>query len=363
MEINMKLGTKILLWVTAFFVLLGVVIYLMTFLPDEGDTSLDGNNTSESETEEMTEAPPIELALEADLAFVLSHDESYYSVTGLAVASGAYSVEIPAVHEGKPVAAIGENAFASDSLLGSVTIPESVKRIGDRAFAGCTSLYEINIPRELEYFGSGAIEGCDKLEFTEYENALYLGSDAAPYTLLISARSTDIESCTVHPDTRIICDFAFAECTELGKVILTDSLCQVGSDVFYDCYSLEFTKTDSACYLGSESNPYLLCLRGTDKRVSASYTLEEGTRIIAPMAFSNCSELKSVKLPNTVSFIGAYAFEKCEKLLNIELDSIPQWDILGFEASNALTIFNGNGDTMASLLTGEYLGCTWVRIN
>ncbi len=354
----MKLGTKILLWVIAFFVLLGAVIYLMTFLKPAGE---DGDSSSETETEDETEAPPIENALEDDLAFVLSSDKSYYSVTGLAVASGAWHVEIPAEHEGKPVKAIGENAFASDSLLSSVIIPDTVKRIGAGAFASCSNLSEINIPKDIEYLGSGALDGCDALEFTEYGNALYFGNSDFPYTILISALNTDIKSCNIHEDTKVIYDFAFANCTELDSVTIPSGIKQIGIDVFADCYSLEYTKTNSACYLGNSDNPYLVCIRGADKRVAATYTLEESTKVIAPAAFIGCTELKEIMLPNSVLFIGAYAFEDCDKLAKVGLDTLSAWDVLGFESSIVSTVFDGNSTEMVELLTDAYLDCTWIR--
>ncbi len=354
----MKLGTKILIWVIAFFLFLGAVIYLMTFLKP---TDANSDSSSESETEGETEAPPIELALEGDLAFVLSSDKSYYSVTGLAVASGAHKIEIPSEHEGKPVKAIGENAFASDSLLSSVTIPDTVKRIGSGAFASCSNLSEINIPKDIEYLGSGALDGCDSLKFTEYGNALYFGNTDFPYTILISALNTDIKSCNVHEDTKVIYDFAFASCTELCTVTLPNGLMQIGADAFADCYSLEYTKTDSACYLGSSDNPYLVCIRGADKRVAVSYILEESTKIIAPAAFIGCTELKDIKLPNSVLFIGAFAFEDCDKLVKIGLDTLSPWEILGYEDSISSTVFDGNSTEMLKLLTDTYLDCSWIR--
>ena len=53
---------------------------------------------------------------------------------------------IPAIHEGKPVTAIGEEAFRERGVLEQIVIPESVKTIEEKAFYKCIGLTTVIIP-------------------------------------------------------------------------------------------------------------------------------------------------------------------------------------------------------------------------
>lgn len=54
--------------------------------------------------------------------------------------------EVPATYEGKPVTAIGEEAFKGFSRLTSVVVPDSVVTIGAKAFSGCGRLKSLSLP-------------------------------------------------------------------------------------------------------------------------------------------------------------------------------------------------------------------------
>ena len=60
------------------------------------------------------------------------------------IASTEKEIEVPASvtigEETYPVTGIGEKAYASNTIMEQVTIPETIEKIGDAAFAGCTSL-------------------------------------------------------------------------------------------------------------------------------------------------------------------------------------------------------------------------------
>ena len=49
------------------------------------------------------------------------------------------------------LAVIGADAFSGCTGIKAIAVPESVKRIGDRAFTGCTGLKEITVPLSAEF--------------------------------------------------------------------------------------------------------------------------------------------------------------------------------------------------------------------
>lgn len=89
------------------------------------------------------------------------YSEKDGAVTILGYTGSEYDLEIPSTIDGKPVVAIGEDAFRG-SRVTSIVIPSSVKTIDWFAFAQCTSLKEITIPFSVTSISYGAFDYCPK---------------------------------------------------------------------------------------------------------------------------------------------------------------------------------------------------------
>lgn len=74
----------------------------------------------------------------------------------------AKNVSVPSVIDGKPVVAIGREAFRNTGVE-SVILPDSVERIGWFAFWGCRHLGKITISSGVKNIDYGAFEGCPSL--------------------------------------------------------------------------------------------------------------------------------------------------------------------------------------------------------
>lgn len=102
-----------------------------------------------------------------------------------------------------PVVSIADDAFAGNTEITSVSIPESIETIGDGAFqgcesltkvefddnasvtsigdgafAGCNSLATVEIPASVNSIGKGAFDGCDNVNYVDLSNANSLNVDA-----------------------------------------------------------------------------------------------------------------------------------------------------------------------------------------
>ena len=326
------------------------------------DTTDDPQKDNETSTrEEETLPPPIELADDDDLSFVLNTDNASYSVIGLFHETGAIRIEVPETHEGLPVTGISSSAFASSAYLESVFLPDSITHIGNNAFDGCAILKSVELSKNIVYVGELAFEGCDSLELKEYDNALYLGSKSNPYTVLIRATDSEIESCVVHDDTKIIYDYAFLGCTEIDEITVPDGLLGIGLYVFEECYDLFPNNShNGAYYLGNSNNPYLILVSTSGKRELEDLVIEDSTKIIAPGAVEGCSNLSEITIPGGVTFIGQYAFEGCTSLSSVTFES-EEWTILNGEKIYAPISVNSSNDDIAKDLSEIYYYCAWYK--
>ena len=328
-------------------------------------------DTESSEEEEVTLPPPMDLADERHLSFILTNDDTAYTVVGLFSDTGAINIVIPETYNGLPVIGIENNAFTSSSDLVSLTMPDTIKYIGQAAFEGCTNLENLDLSPNLEYIGEYAFDGCDSLDFTEYDNAFYLGDEESPYTILMYAKDTDIESCNVHEDTRIIYSGAFYECTDLNEISIPDTIRQIGIGAFDECYDLfpnpkeddpDYQYTKGAHYIGNENNPYLILVEARDKKNVTSLTIHPDTQIIAPGAFYECAKLESINIPSSLRVIGEYAFEGCESLEAVTVSSTSSWRIFNSEAIYyKLIASTSTPDEFTTNLVDVYYYCTWIK--
>lgn len=71
---------------------------------------------------------------------------------------------IPAMLDGRPVIAIGEEAFSGYTQLRQVTLPDGLLTIENHAFAGCIGLQTMTLPASLQQISAYAFEGCRAME-------------------------------------------------------------------------------------------------------------------------------------------------------------------------------------------------------
>ena len=226
---------------------------------------------------------------------------------------------------------------AKSADITSCTVNENTKFIGNSAFYFCTELESITIPDGLtSMIGWGAFYECEKLQYAEYDNALYLGNKDNPYLVLVKAKDTDITSCTVHGKTKFIYGSSFAGCKALESVTLPDGLISINYGAFHGCENLQSVNIpDGVIMLGEGAFYECINLTGISipdsvKFIEKEYTfgycvnlrdvsIGKGIDRIAWLMFAYCQSLTSVTIPDGVTVIDSFAFEDCTGLTSVTI--------------------------------------------
>ena len=230
---------------------------------------------------------------------------------------------------GKNVVSIGQNAFQQCSALTEIYVGDSVEVIGGAAFKKCENVTTVTMSDSTVYVGAEAFSGCAKLATVELSDKInYIGANAfretdiwtkasnlvyvqnwlvdskvknaGAYTIAegtigigvqAMANCSAVSQIIIPNSVKIVNDFAFAGMQNMSSVVLGEGVEEIGVQSFYYCPKLTDVK-----------------LGGWDfaKREMTDSSLKK----IGKYAFFECPLLTSIDIPETVEFIGAYAFRK-----------------------------------------------------
>ena len=181
------------------------------------------------------------------------------------------------------------DAFAYDTCLTSVTIPNSVTEIGWSAFEDCTGLTSITIPNSVTSIGEAAFSGC-----------------------------TGLTSVTIGNSVTSIREEAFRGCTGLTSITIPNSVTSIGEFAFKDCTGLTSIVVENGNKVyDSRSNCNAIIETATNTLIQGCKTtiIPNSVTRIGSGAFSGCTGLTSITIPNSVTSIGSSgAFSGCTGL-------------------------------------------------
>lgn len=340
---------------------------------------------------------PLGLLLVAAAAQAEQFGDFRYGVVGSNIQIYVYTglggdVVIPEEIDGMPVTTIDRDAFANIAGLTSVTIPTNVTAIFDSAFSRCTGLTTVSLSANLTTLYDGVFGYCTGLTniTVSPDNPVLSSSNGILYdktgtTLLQFPGGIGGLVTIAEGVTRIDSD-AFLGNTALRDVIFPDSLSEIGSRAFSGCDGLT-TVTLPAGVSTLASGVFGNCANLTTFEVAESnvvfssgngilwnksqtmliqypggreggYAVPASTTNISPSAFSGCTGLTAVTLPNSVKGIGSSAFSGCIGLTTVTVpDSLAAIEGGTFYGCTGLTnVVLGAGIT--NIGSGAFSGCS-----
>ena len=194
---------------------------------------------------------------------------------------------------------------AKDTLITSVTIPDSTKVIYEGAFYGCSGLTSVIIPDSVTSIGSSAFEGC-----------------------------TGLTSVTIGNGVTSIDNYAFSGCVGLTSITIPDSVTSIGEYAFSGCVGL------------------------------TSITIPDSVTSIGDAAFASCSDLKTVTIGSGVTSIGQGAFLLCNGLSSVTFKVKDGWRAYNNTSTSGVSLSSNNlsnTSTAASYLKLQFTYYYWER--
>lgn len=219
-----------------------------------------------------------------------------------------YVVKIPAGSN-----QVGRHAFADDSTIGVVILPDSVKLIGNEAFFGCKKLMDVNIPESVSEIGEWAFSFCDLRSIhipksvEKISSGVFIGCQYL--------REIDVDPANPVYDSRENCNAVIETAT--GRLlfgsrnsIIPSSVVEISDHAFSRCeYLWEITIPSSVERIGNKAFNYCKGLNGIK--------IPDSVKEIGSYAFNNCSSIKRIRIPDSVKTIGEGAFYNCKNLKDI----------------------------------------------
>lgn len=209
------------------------------------------------------------------------------------------------------VCGIGLGAFQECANMTSLTLPSSIVWIDYAAFSGCAQLTTLELPSSVRSIERQTFSGCDNLTSIVIPPLV----TKIPNEMFQSCRS--LTSVTIPPSVTSIGDKAFAGCTKLTTLSIPSSVTSVGEDAFLNagiCQNPEYLD-GAVLYI----DKCLISVWQDNFYLPASYTVKEGTVVIADKAFSLMNHLTDITLPSSLVTIGKIAFQGCSSLTSVTI--------------------------------------------
>ncbi len=213
--------------------------------------------------------------------YIITCDGSDLSTTHITAADVAVKQAFLHIFFSNKIKNISCSFWQCDALQ-TVSVPNGVTNIRAAAFSNCESLRFFSIPNGIKIINHDTFNKCSLFQYVSLPNGI-TSIDTDVFSYCYSLRSVFIPSSVTSFSER-----AFSSCRHLSSWVMPKGNIFLGEYMFYYCYSLQEVVLPNVGQI------------------------PEGL-------FSNCSSLRNIVIPNTVTTIGAYAFNACNCLSSVTI--------------------------------------------
>ncbi|MHB1454762.1 MAG: leucine-rich repeat protein, partial [Saccharofermentanales bacterium] len=235
---------------------------------------------------------------------ISANNPSYKSIAGVLFnKSGTQLILYPGGKEGAytipdGVTSILSNAFYCCYGLTSVSIPSGVTIIGDLTFYMCFNLTAVNIPGSVISIGRSAFYGCSELVgLTIAEGVKTLGES-------VFSGCDSLTSVSIPASVESIDIYAFSYCKSLVQINVS-----AGNSQYKSIDGVLFNKQGSLLIQYPSGKPGDYVIPGSVINIG-NYA-----------SFTNCTNLTSLSIPDSVLSFGTYEFYGCSNLTQFIVSS------------------------------------------
>ena len=265
-------------------------------------------------------------------------------VIGESAFSICYNIERLTLPKG--LKKIESSAFSACAGLKQITLPEGLEVIGERAFNDCKNLEMVNLPLSLKKIGENAFSGCNKLKslivpsHTVVDKKFSYDDDSKKNTVkLINLDEKlrieeakkflnnvlDSHGCLrlTNEHREIFKEKFFSTSTQIEEVIISADA-NIPEGFFSECSNLKIVKiTGQTVVIGK--NAFSGCADLTE------INLPNSLEVVGENSFARCKGLKTLELPDKVRVVSDNAFAGCSNLERITLpDSLTEIGFCAF---------------------------------
>jgi len=210
---------------------------------------------------------------------------------------------------------IGDYVFTGCSMLRSVEIPEGVSRIGIYAFYDCARLSSISIPSSVEVVDFGALNYTRW--YQEKDDAYLIVGDGVlikttvhPSLLDLSGKGIKTIGATAFYNAAMnneAPEYGYKYASLLQTITIPEGVREIGKSAFAGCFALENVVLNKEL-IRIDQHAFDILTDGVTTKAKVNLENCENLEYIGAYAFQGCSGIENIQLPESIKSVGEYAF-------------------------------------------------------